>query len=187
LRIGFHFPWRNTVTRQLAHIFCTVAKPALAVHQTATADCRTRRRGYPQLRRHIFAALPCTEIGLGPDLAAANLPVIRRSGAGNAEVQMGRCAARIAARTGEPQHLSGSDAHARLDTPGNLRKMRSIVAHAIIADDRHRNTAAKRRIVGGRRPPIFVTDEIHHTVGHRNERNADGTKDIGCRVIVVRR
>jgi hypothetical protein len=25
LRIGFHFPWRNTVTRQLAHIFCTVA------------------------------------------------------------------------------------------------------------------------------------------------------------------
>jgi protease II len=26
LRIGFHFPWRNTVTRQLAHIFCTVAK-----------------------------------------------------------------------------------------------------------------------------------------------------------------
>jgi hypothetical protein len=38
LRIGFHFPWRNTVTRQLAHIFCTVANRILDLKLILVGD-----------------------------------------------------------------------------------------------------------------------------------------------------
>jgi hypothetical protein len=43
LRIGFHFPWRNTVTRQLAHIFCTVANQLIQSTQIGSLHFFIRR------------------------------------------------------------------------------------------------------------------------------------------------
>ena len=48
MRIGFHFPWRNTVTRQLAHIFCTVANHVFEIK--ASMKATSLRRAIRQLR-----------------------------------------------------------------------------------------------------------------------------------------
>jgi hypothetical protein len=79
LRIGFHFPWRNTVTRQLAHIFCTVAKVVPNIIEGKMAEAAQRLAHQPPRserseRSGRLDALVMRHCGLG----IATLPVPSR-------------------------------------------------------------------------------------------------------------
>jgi len=71
------------------------------------------------------------------DLAAPRFPIVWRCWVRDAEVQVRIGEACIAAFAGQAKRLAGDHTHTRRDSIGYLRQVRAIVAHAIVANDRH--------------------------------------------------
>jgi hypothetical protein len=92
---------------------------------------------------------------------------------------------RVTTVTGLPKQLSGNHAHAGLDPVGDLREMRAVVAHAVVADDCYRQPATGRAIVDLRILAILPAHKVHHAVGHRDTRAPQRAENIGRWIVVV--
>src|SRR5690242_16484706 len=103
----------------------------------------------------------------------------------NPEVQVWVGRARVAALAGQAEPLPGCNTYAWLDPIADLREVRAVVAHAIVADDRHCQPAAGRTVVDLRIPAILAAHKVYHAVGHGDEFTPDRAEDIGRRIIVM--
>lgn len=124
-----------------------------------------------------LAAPPCVEVGRGPDHAAPHRPFRLRTRRRDGEMEMARRRPTGFAHGAEP--VAGRDDVLRCHLGVDGVEVSQVVAHPVVADDRHGPSTTIGGVVRHRVPAVDAADLRHDAVDGRDEHRAASEEDVG--------